>query len=257
MRLATNVAARILSLILTILPLAGILLARPSGMPAQQDKKDGGMAGMDMNEEAMSNMGPSMAAMTGHMEITPLQPKKPGDEEKAKDLVARLKASIERYKDFRKALGDGYAIANPKLEQPQYHFVSQSNTREADVHFDLTKPTALLYRRTPTQRYLLEGVMYTASPDATKAELNERIPLSIGRWHRHINFCAAPDSKGKDYQAAHPKFGMFGSIKTAEACAAEGGTFHPYVFTWMLHVFPYEADLKEVFSLNDDVAHVR
>ncbi|MEQ1473284.1 MAG: hypothetical protein ABLQ96_05665, partial [Candidatus Acidiferrum sp.] len=65
MRLARNVAARILSLILTILPLAGILFAPAAGMPAQQDKKDGGMAGMDMNEEAMSNMGPSMAAMTG------------------------------------------------------------------------------------------------------------------------------------------------------------------------------------------------
>jgi len=28
------------------------------------------------------------------------------------------------------------------------------------------------------------------------------------------------------------------------------------VFTWMLHIFPYEPDFKEVFSLNDDVPHV-
>jgi hypothetical protein len=32
--------------------------------------------------------------------------------------------------------------------------------------------------------------------------------------------------------------------------------FHPYVFTWMIHIFPYEPDFKEVFSMNDDVAHV-
>jgi hypothetical protein len=256
MKMARKSAAQTFAFVAATLMVTGILLARPSATPAQQDKRKDSMAGMDMSGEDMSNMGPSMAAMAGHMEITPVQPKQPGDEQKARDIVSKLKVSIERYKDFRKAVADGYAIANPKLEQPQYHFVSKANTREADVHFDLTKPTALLYRRTPTQRYLLEGVMYTASPDATEAELNERIPLSIGRWHRHVNFCAAPDSKGKDYQAEHPKFGMFGSIKTAEACAAEGGTFHPHVFTWMLHVFPYEEDFKNVFSLNDDVPHV-
>jgi hypothetical protein len=43
---------------------------------------------------------------------------------------------------------------------------------------------------------------------------------------------------------------------TKEACEAEGGTFYPYMFTWMIHVFPYENDFKEVFSMNDDVAHV-
>jgi hypothetical protein len=37
--------------------------------------------------------------------------------------------------------------------------------------------------------YKLEGAMYTASPDATEDELNQRIPLSIARWHRRLNFC--------------------------------------------------------------------
>jgi hypothetical protein len=106
------------------------------------------------------------------------------------------------------------------------------------------------------QQYKLEGVMYTASPDATEDELNLRIPLSIARWHRHLNLCVAPEDRAKDYQAAHPKFGMFGSINTKETCEAERGTFLPYVFTWMLHVFPYEDNFKEVFSMNDDVAHV-
>jgi len=57
----------------------------------------------------------------------------------------------------------------------------------------------------------------------------------------------APADRVKDYKAAHPKFGMFGSIKTAEACAAERGDFHPYMFTWMIHIFPYEPDFKDVF----------
>jgi hypothetical protein len=233
------------------------LLTAPLGHTGQKGQQHGSMPGMDMHDDnETSNMGPSMAAMAGHMYMTPLQPKQPGDEEKAKAVVAEAKAAIERYKDYRKALLDGYVIANPKLKQPQYHFLNKANTREADLHFDPSKPTALLYRRTPMQEYKLEGVMYTANPDATEDELNQRIPLSVARWHRHINVCDAPDDRVRDYQAAHPKFGMFGSINTQEACTAERGIFHPYMFTWMIHIFPYEPEFKDVFSMNDDVAHV-
>jgi len=86
--------------------------------------------------------------------------------------------------------------------------------------------------------------------------LNASAVASIARWHEHTNFCAAPADRVKEYHGAHPKFGMFGSIHTKEACAAEGGLFFPFMFTWMIHVFPYESDFKEVFSMNDDVAHV-
>jgi hypothetical protein len=205
----------------------------------------------------MTVMGQSMAAMANHMCITPLRPKQPGDEQKAKALVAEVKATIEKYKDYKKALAEGYVIANPKLEQPQYHFNNEANVRLADTQFDPTKPSSLLYRRTPTQSYKLEGVMFTARRDATEDELNQRIPLSIARWHEHINFCAAPAEKVKEYHGDHPKFGMFGSIHTKEACQAEGGTFYPVMFSWMIHVFPYEDNMKDVFSMNDDEAHVK
>lgn len=232
----------------TALMMGGILAQ------AQQDQS---MAGMNMGDmSSMGNMGPSMAAMEGHMQITSLRPKQPGDEEKAKAVVAQVKASIERYKDYRKALADGYVIANPKVDQPQAHFNNAANVREADLHFDPTKPSSLLYRKTPNQRYKLEGVMFTARPDATEDELNERLPLSIVRWHEHTNFCAAPADKVQQYFGKNPKFGMFGSIRTAEACKAEGGTFFPHVFTWMIHVFPYEDNLKDAFSMNDDISHI-
>jgi hypothetical protein len=94
------------------------LAARPAHTQ-QQDPHKNSMPGMEMStDEDMSTMGPSMAAMTGHMYITPLRTKQPGDEEKAKAVVAELKATMERYKDYRKALLDGYVIANPKLKQP-------------------------------------------------------------------------------------------------------------------------------------------
>jgi hypothetical protein len=242
--------------LMSALYLAAALLTPLLAHSGQKGQHQRSMPGMDMRDDDMSDMGPSMAAMAGHMQITPLRPKQPGDKEKAEAVVAATKASIERYKDYRKALSDGYVIANPALKQPQYHFINQANAREADLRFDPAKPTALLYRRTPMLEYKLEGVMYTTNPDATEEELNQRIPISIARWHRHINFCEAPEDRAKDYQAARPKFGMFGSINTEEACKAERGIFHPYVFTWMIHVFPYEPDFKDVFSLNDDSPHV-
>jgi hypothetical protein len=222
----------------------------------QQDSSKDNMAGMDMRGD-MKDMGPSMAAMAGHMYVTPLRPRQPGDEEKARAVVAQVRAAIERYRDYHKALADGYVIANPKVDEPQFHFNKQANLLEAEKHFDPTRPSSLLYFQTPTQRYKLEGVMFTVPPTASEDELNARIPLSVVRWHKHVKFCAAPADKVKEYFGKHPKFGMFGSITTAEACKAEGGTFYPVMFTWMIHVFPFESDLKDVFSMNDDVPHFR
>jgi hypothetical protein len=233
-----------------ILHLGAALAGSASSAQQQQDKSMGNMPGMNMND-----MGPSMGAMAGHMYVTPLRPRQPGDEEKARAVVAQVKATIERYKDYRKALADGYVIGNPNVDEPQFHFTKEANVLEAEHHFDPTKPSSLLYFQTPNQRYKLEGVMFTVPPNATEDELNDRIPLSIVRWHKHINFCAAPASKVKEYLGKHPKFGMFGSITTAEACQADGGTFYPVIFTWMIHVFPFEKDLKDVFSMNDDIPH--
>lgn len=222
-------------------------MARGPADPACDD-----MAGMG----DMTVMGESMAAMAHHMCITPLRPQRPGDEEKVKELVATVKASIEKYKDYKKALADGYVIGNPKVDQPQAHFTNDAYVHLADTQFDPTKPSSLLYRRTPTQRYKLEGVMFTDRLAASEDELDQRIPLSIVRWHKHTNFCAAPANRVKEYLGENPKFGMFGSIYTKEACEAEGGQFIPVLFSWMIHVFPYEDNLKDVFSMNDDIAHV-
>ena len=225
-----------------------------SGMPATDGA---GHACDDMSSTGgMNVMGQSMGAMTNHMCITPVRTKQPGDEKRAKALVAQVKATIEKYQDYKKAIADGYIQGNPSVVQPQYHFTNNANVRLADMQFDPTKPSSLLYRQTPTQRFKLEGVMFTDSTSASEDELNQRVPLSVARWHEHTNFCAAPANKVKDYHGEHPKFGMFGSIHTAEACKAEGGTFMPVIFSWMIHVFPYEDSLKDQFSMNDDVAHV-
>ena len=193
-----------------------------------------------------------MAGMMGHMYLTTLRPLQPGDRQRADAIVADAKAAMEPYKDYRKALADGYQIFLPNIRQPQYHFTNYDNAREARWHFDPLKPTSLLYKKNPDGGYTLVGAMYTDRLGASEDELNERIPLSIARWHQHVNFCKAPGGNWSDYAGPHPKFGLLGSINTREACEAAGGVFIPHVFGWMVHVYPYETDPAKVWSIDDD-----
>ena len=247
-----------------VLPCGSGLLSAWSAPAWQMDHMPGmSKGGMDMGgkkskhgKNEMGDMGPSMAAMAGHMAVTPERPVEPGDEERAKAVIAEARTLMERYKDYHKAQADGYVFANPEAKQTQYHFMNKPNGEAADTHFDASKPTALLYLNTPHKDFKLEGVMYTAAREATEDELNARVPLSIARWHEHINFCAAPADRTGEYFGKRPTFGMFGSVKTKEACDAARGVFYPYVFTWMIHVFPFEKNYKDIFSMNDDIPHV-
>ena len=193
-----------------------------------------------------------MAHMAGHMYMTTLRPVQPGDQQKADAIIVAAKQAMAPYEDYRKSLADGYKIFLPDLPQPQYHFTNYMYAFEARQNFDPLKPTSLLYRKTADGGYKLIGAMYTDRVDASEDELNERIPLSIARWHQHVNFCKAPKGQKAAYFGPDAKFGLLGSITTKEACDAAGGEFHPHIFGWMVHVYPYEADPKKIWSTNDD-----
>ena len=193
-----------------------------------------------------------MAHMSGHMYMTTLRPIKEGDRQKADALVQSAKAAMAPYQDYHKALSDGYEIFLPNVPQPQYHFTKYQYGLAARSSFDPSKPTSLLYTKTADGGYKLVGAMYTDRVDATEDELNGRIPLSVARWHQHINFCKAPAGRKAEYFGPDAKFGLLGSITTAEGCEEAGGEFHPHIFGWMVHVYPYETDPKKVWSTDDD-----
>lgn len=193
-----------------------------------------------------------MAHMPGHMYMTVLRPANPGDQQKADAIVAAAKTAMAPYQDYHKALADGYEIFLPNVPQPQYHFTKREYGLEARLQFDPSRPTSLLYKKTPDGGYTLVGVMYTDRVDATEDELNDRIPLSIAHWHQHVNFCKAPAGEKAAYFGPGAKFGLQGSITTKEACEAAGGVFHPHIFGWMVHVYPNEADAKKIWAIDDD-----
>jgi hypothetical protein len=205
-------------------------------------------AGAPMGSMSMGHGG----HMSAHMMLTAARPLKPGDQAKADEVAKAAKAAIEPYKDYKKALADGFEIFLPDVPQKMYHFTNYQRGIEAVMQFDASKPTSLLYEKTADGGYKLIGAMYTDRKTATEWDLNERIPLSIAHWHQHTNFCRAPAGHQKEYFGKNAKYGLLGSISTKEACEAAGGTFIPTVFGWMVHVYPFEKDPKQVWSVDRD-----
>jgi hypothetical protein len=226
-----------------VLVLACVVSAAP--LPASSPRPAAANAAAPISDEGMAHM-------AGHMYLTTLRSIQPGDQQKADAIVAAAKQAMEPYQDYNKALADGYRIFLPNVPQPLYHFSNFDNGRAAATHFDPLKPTSLLYRKTADGGYKLIGVMYTDRVSASEDEINDRIPLSIARWHQHTNFCKALPGQRAAYFGPDAKFGLMGSITTREACEAAGGVFFPHVLGWMVHVYPYESDPKKVWSVDDD-----
>lgn len=191
-----------------------------------------------MAQGAMESMASEHLHVDAHMVFTKPRPQSPEDVKRAEEIVTTLKESIEQYKDYRVALAEGYRIFLPNIPQPMYHFTNYRYGYEAEFKFDPARPTSLLYRKT-TDGYVLIGAMYTASRLATEDELNERVPLSVARWHAHVNICLPP--RGQPGQLPDlTQFGPRGSISTEAECTAAGGRFLRQIFGWMVHVHPFE-----------------
>ncbi len=175
----------------------GLLLTLPAhgqrGADSNQSDSHGqsGMNGKDMGEMHHDVEGEPLAAqlaheaMTGkhmemnpHMYMTDLRSPNPADEERAQAILDLLRHSIEKYKDYKAALADGFQIFLPNVPQPHYHFTSWHYAFEAQFVFNPAHPTSLLYKKVGDE-YELEGAMFTAPRRDTEDDLNQRVPLSV------------------------------------------------------------------------------
>lgn len=217
------------------------------------------MPGMDMshpaagnegkgNAEAMQSMQDRHMGMGPHMKMTALRPLQPGDKGKATEVEQAARQVAQKFLDYKVALAYGYQIFLPNVPQKQYHFTNYHNAYLARDHFDPSLPTSLLYEKSG-DGYKLVGVMYTARKDATPDELDARIPLSIAQWHAHVNLCVPALTRREDVIQPGHKFGLNGSIATREECDAAGGKFFPQVFGWMVHVYPFEKNPGDIWSV--------
>ncbi|MFZ0037225.1 MAG: hypothetical protein WAK91_07395 [Candidatus Acidiferrales bacterium] len=231
----------------------------PQGQNQAQPKDHSGMAGTDMGEMQHDATSAPQAAVTAnqqmsdmhmemgpHMRMTSMRPASAGDEKRAEDVLATLRPAIEKYKDYQVALNEGFKIFHPELPQDHYHFTNYTYALEAQFTFNPAHPTSLLYKKVGGG-YELEGAMYTAPRQYTEDQLNERIPLSIARWHEHVNLCMPPKGAGIT-QANWREFGLRGSIATQDACETAGGRWSAIIFNWMVHVYPYETDPAKIWA---------
>jgi len=216
-------------------------------MPMGNDSADNTNADTEASAHVMHSMEGHMD-MGPHMKMTELRAEKRGDAARAQQVAEEAREASEKYLDYHAALADGFKIFHPEIPQKMYHFTNYRYAVEAAFRFNPEHPTSLLYEKHGDE-YKLIGVMYTAPKRFTEDQLDERIPLSVAQWHEHVNFCMPPADRRKEMLAPHPQFGLRGSIATQEACDAAGGKFYPVVFNWMVHVYPFEKDQANIWSV--------
>jgi len=217
-------------------------------MPGMTHKmmSDGGENAVSMDQMMSSEQMEHDPTMSAHMGYSTSRPKSEADQHRADELVATLQNALAKYKDYHVAEAAGYKPWHPEMKKPIVHFTRMWYGFKAVFTFNSSEPTSLLYKRTPDGGYELVGAMYTAPKRASEDELDKRVPLSVARWHRHLNLCFP--KKGTDPSTVDwKKFGM-GSIATKQACDEAGGVFYPQLFGWMVHVYPWEKNSQLVWA---------
>src|SRR5258707_10215749 len=222
------------------------------------DADHNSMPGMDMSDEhanekaAVHDMTPGhYDALSQHMTTTAMRAQTPADVQRANEVVAQLRAGIEKYRDYHVALNDGFKIFLPNIPQTEYHFTSYRNGFLEALTFDPGRPTSLLYGKTSTG-YELAGATYPMPKRASEDQLNARVPLSVAMWHLHTNLCMPPRAQVRN--ADWTKFGLKGSITSQDACDAAGGGFPPSIFGMMVDGRPSEASLRSTSAKSHHLA---
>jgi hypothetical protein len=225
-----------------------------------------------------NGMSGHMSGEDAHMRMTVLMPPERGDIDRAQYVVESCRRALIPFRNYRVAMAEGFRIFLPQIPQPVYHFTDyRASGEEYRGNLDLAHPGSVLYVK-DGEDYALVGAMYSAPPDYTPDQLNDFIPLSVARWHQHVNIClpegitlndlmmgevgagrsgmagmlpvgAEPDAEAINLRAgvlADGRFGFEGKIKDRAACEAAGGNFIPLAFGWMVHVYPLKGDDLEV-----------
>lgn len=193
------------------------------------------------------------SVMQLHMLMTPVRTATHADSARAQAVIAELRRAIAKYKDVSVAERDGFKMFLPNVKtQKVYHFTSSRNAFKEAFRFDPEQPTSLLYKRAPDGQLVLIGAMYAAPKRLKPDQLDARVPLSIGRWHKHVNWClpaASERERWLEQRDGRPTFGPESPIATKQACDAVGGNFHDTLFGWMIHANVFAGDdLGAVFG---------
>src|SRR5256885_2352713 len=91
--------------------------------------------GTDGSAHAMHSMQSHHMEMGLHMKMSTLRDPKPGDEDRAQEVVEAARRVAEKYEDYRVALADGYKIFLPNLPQRRMP-IRRRQIRAPDLRLD-------------------------------------------------------------------------------------------------------------------------
>lgn len=202
----------------------------------------------DIDHGASAAAVDAMDAMAGdaqpdtevHLELSPSRGATGDDSTRADMLLVDVRAALRKYADVRVAAADGFEeLPSVAGKRTMHHLSNWAWAAAEGRRFNPAKPTSLLYREDADGTLRLAGAMYTAPGSATVEELDQRIPVSLARWHRHVNWCTPKAGTASHWLATQdgaPLYGPRSPVASRDACVAEGGVFYPRVFGWMVHV---------------------
>jgi hypothetical protein len=230
-----------------------LLLVCASRLSAQHEHHAGSDSSAMIGAADASMNGPLSEAARKHLAMSPMRRATNTDSARALDVADQLRMALAKYADTSAAVADGYRMFAPQIKQQRvYHFTNYRNAFMEAFRFDPDKPTSILYRRGTDGRLELIGAMYSAPKRMSVDKLDQRVPLSIARWHKHVNWCVPkPREKERWFEQkdGHMIFGPESPIATKQACEDVGGLFLESPLGWMLHanVFLGE-DLATIYA---------
>jgi len=205
----------------------------------------------------MHEHAPDNAAL--HMEMSPTRPASAADSARAATVARELRTALLKYRDTSAAVADGYRMFMPQVKQQRvYHFTNSWRAVQEAFRFDPTRPTSILYERGADGTLQLVGAMYTAPKRFGPEKLEERVPLSIARWHKHVNWCVPRRGETKRWMetaGGAPVFGPESPIATKAECESVGGVFHPVLFGWMVHANVFKGNDPATIWHDDHADH--
>lgn len=215
---------------------------RPPAATRQEDKPADAAtrAAMDVAMGGHVHDGP-------HLRLTLARAATASDSIRADSIALVLRDAIVKYRNVRVAEADGFRMFAPGTPQRVYHFTKWENAVRAELTFDATRPTSLLYTRDSAGRFHLVGAMFTAPVRSSDDDLNARVPLGVARWHLHTDICLPRRLRDRAEWARTrnglPLFGPASPIATEADCRAVGGRFRKRVFNWMVHANVFTGDV--------------
>jgi hypothetical protein len=239
-----------------IASLTGLLLAVLAAAPlaAQHDHHGHSRDSAQLVGAADASMsGPLSEEAKKHLVMSPMRRATREDSARAREIANQLKVALAKYADTAAAVADGYKMFAPNLKKQRvYHFTHYGHAFMEGFRFDPEKPTSILYRRGANGTLELLGAMYTAPKRWDAEKLDERVPLSIGMWHRHVNWCVPRPRQAERWLErvkGKPVFGPESPIATREACQKVDGLFFANPMGWMIHLNVFAGDdLGAVFA---------